>query len=126
MKKVSLAILAVVAILALAVWAADVSGTWEMSSPGRNGQMMTRDITIVQDGNKIKVTMPGRPGPNGEPGTPIVGEGTIEGNAIAWKIVRTTPQGETVMEYKGTVDGATMKGTTKRMDQEVEWTAKKK
>lgn len=126
MKKASLAVLAVVAILALAVWAADVSGTWEMSSPGRNGQMMTRDITIVQDGNKIKVTMPGRPGPNGEPGTPIVGEGTIEGNAIAWKIARTTPQGETVMEYKGTVDGATMKGTTKRMDQEVEWTAKKK
>jgi hypothetical protein len=126
MKKASLAILAVMAILALAVWAADVSGTWEMSSPGRNGQMMTRDITIVQDGNKIKVTMPGRPGPNGEPGEPIVGEGTIDGNAIAWKIVRQGPQGEMVMEYKGTVDGATMKGTTKRMDQEVEWTAKKK
>jgi hypothetical protein len=126
MKKASLAALAVVAILTLAVWAADVSGTWEMSSPGRNGQMMTRDITIAQDGNKIKVTMPGRPGPNGEPGTPVVGEGTIEGNAIAWKIVRQGPQGEMVMEYKGTVDGATMKGTTKRMDQEVEWTAKKK
>ena len=126
MKKATLAILAVMAILALAVWAADVSGTWEISTPGRNGQMMTRDITIVQEGNKIKVTMPGRPGPNGEPGTPVVGEGTIEGNAIAWKIVRQGPQGEMVMEYKGTVDGATMKGTTKRMDQEVEWTAKKK
>jgi hypothetical protein len=126
MKKASLVALAIMAIVTLAVWAADVSGTWEMSSPGRNGQMMTRDITIVQDGNKIKVTMPGRPGPNGEPGEPIVGDGTIEGNAIAWKIVRQGPQGEMVMEYKGTVDGATMKGTTKRMDQEVEWTAKKK
>jgi hypothetical protein len=126
MKKASLVALAIVAILTLAVWAADVSGTWTMSSPGRNGQMMERDITIVQDGNKIKVTMPGRPGPNGEPGEPIVGDGTIEGNAIAWKIVRQGPQGEMVMEYKGTVDGATMKGTTKRMDQEVEWTAKKK
>ena len=126
MKKALLVALAVVAILTLAVWAADVSGTWEMSSPGRNGQMMTRDITIVQDGSKIKVTMPGRPGPNGEPGEPVVGDGTIEGNAIAWKIVRQGPQGEMVMEYKGTVDGATMKGTVKRMDQEVEWTAKKK
>ena len=36
------------------------------------------------------------------------------------------PQGEMNMEYKGTVDGATMKGTTMRRDQEVEWTAKKK
>jgi hypothetical protein len=122
MKKASLTALAIVAILTLAAWAADVSGTWEMSSPGRNGQMMTRDITIVQEGNKIKVTLP----PFREGMEPIVGEGTIEGNAIAWKIVRQGPQGEMVMEYKGTVDGATMKGTMKRMDQEVEWTAKKK
>ena len=122
MKKASLAILAVMAILALAVWAADVSGTWEMSSAGRNGQMMTRDITIVQEGNKIKVTMPGRPG-----GEPVVGEGTIEGNAIQWTVIRTGRDGQEMkMEYKGTVDGATMKGTFKMMDNDVEWTAKKK
>ena len=30
------------------------------------------------------------------------------------------------LEYKGTVDGATMKGTFTMMDREVEWTAKKK
>lgn len=122
MKKASLAVLAVVAILALAVWAADVSGTWEFSRPGRDGQMRTNDITIVQEGNKIKVTMPSmRPGSE-----PIVGEGTVEGNAIQWTIVRQGPQGEMKMEYKGTVDGATMKGTYKMMDRDVEWTAKKK
>ncbi len=122
MKKVSLAVLAVAAILTLAVWAADVSGTWELSSPGRGGEMMTRDITIAQDGNKIKVTMPGRPG-----GEPVIGEGTIEGNAIQWTVVRTGRDGQEMkMEYKGTVDGATMKGTFKMMDREIEWTAKKK
>jgi hypothetical protein len=126
MKKVSLALLAILAIVTVAVWAADVAGTWTMTTPGRNGQMMDRDITIKQDGNKITVTMPGRPGPNGEPGEPIVGEGTIDGNAIQWTIVRTTPQGEFKMEYKGTVDGATMKGTYMMRDREVEWTAKKK
>lgn len=121
MKKAALTALAVLAVLSLAAWAADISGTWEMSSPGRDGTMMTRDITIVQEGNKIKVTMPGRPG-----GDPIVGEGTLEGNAIEWKVVRQGPQGEMVMTYKGTVDGNTMKGTTVRMDQTIEWTAKKK
>jgi len=122
MKKLSLAALAVVAIVTLAVWAADVSGTWELSSPGRGGEMMTRDITIAQEGNKIKVTMPSfRP-----EGEPMVGEGTIEGNAIEWKIVRQTPRGEMTMEYKGTVEGNTMKGTFKMMDRDVEWTAKKK
>jgi len=125
MKKLSLVALALVAVT-LAVWAADISGTWTMSTPGRNGQMMERDITIKQEGTKITVTMPGRPGPNGEPGEPIVGTGTLEGNAIQWTIVRQGPQGEMKMEYKGTVDVGTMKGTTMRMGNEVEWTAKKK
>jgi hypothetical protein len=122
MKKVSIAALAILSVLSLAAWAVDVSGTWEMSRPGRDGQMMTSDITIVQEGNKIKVTMP--PGPRG--GDPITAEGTIEGNAIAWKVVRQGPQGEMVIDYKGTVDGATMKGTMSMMDREIEWTAKKK
>ena len=121
MKKATLAALAILAVLSLAAWAVDVSGTWELSSPGRDGAMMTRDITIVQEGNKLKVTMPGRQG-----GDPITGEGTLEGNAIEWKIVRQGPQGEMVMNYKGIVDGATMKGTFTMMDREVEWTAKKK
>ena len=88
--------------------------------------MMESDITIAQTGNAIKVTMPGRPNQDGTVGDPIVGEGTIEGNAIQWKVVRQTPRGEMTMEYKGTVDGATMKGTFTMMDREVEWTAKKK
>jgi hypothetical protein len=128
MKKASLTALALLAVLTLAAWAVDVSGIWIMSTPGRDGQMMEREITIAQDGNKIKVTMPGRPaGPGGAPGEPVVAEGTIEGNAIQWAIVMQRPDGQEMrMEYKGTVDGATMKGTTMRRDQEVEWTAKKK
>jgi hypothetical protein len=126
MKKALLACLAVAAILTLAAWAADISGAWIMSSPGRDGQMMEREITIAQTGNKIKVTLPGRPNQDGTPGEPIVAEGTIEGNAIQWKVVRQGPQGEMIMEYKGTVDGAAMKGTVNRMGNEVEWTAKKK
>jgi len=122
MKKVTLAALAILAVLSLAAWAVDVSGTWELSSPGRDGTMMTRDITIVQEGNKIKVTLP--PGPRG--GDPITVEGTIEGNAVAWKVVRQTQQGEMIIDYKGTVEGDSMKGTMSRGDQNIEWTAKKK
>jgi len=121
MKKASIAALAMVAVLTIAAWAVDVSGTWIMSRPGRDGQMMDSEITIAQEGNKIKVTMPGFRG-----GDPITSDGTIEGNAIAWKVVRQGPQGEMVIEYKGTVDGATMKGTMSMMEREIEWTAKKK
>lgn len=125
MKKATLGVLALAVILSLAAWAADVSGVWVMSTPGRDGQMREQDITIAQDGNKIKVTMTmGRPG--GET-REVVGEGTLEGNAIQWAFTFQRPDGQEMkMEYKGTVDGATMKGTTMRMGNEVEWTAKKK
>jgi opacity protein-like surface antigen len=125
MKKISLAVLSIAVLLTVAALAADVSGTWVMSTPGRDGQMREQDITIAQDGNKIKVTMTmGRPG--GET-REMVGEGTIEGNAIQWAFTFQRPDGQEMkMEYKGTVDGATMKGTTSRMGNEVEWTAKKK
>jgi len=122
MKKAALAALAILAVVSLSAWAVDVTGTWEMSSPGRDGTMMTRDITIVQEGTKIKVTLP--PGPRG--GDPIVAEGTIEGNAIAWKVVRQGPQGEMIVNYKGTVEGDSMKGTMTIGEREIEWTAKKK
>lgn len=120
-KRVSLLSLVIVVVLSLTAWAADVSGTWEMTSQGRQGEM-TRDITIAQDGNSITVTMP--PGPRG--GDPMVGKGTIDGDAIAWTITRETPRGEMTMIYKGTVTGDTMKGTVTIMDNEMEWTAKKK
>ncbi|MDW7761215.1 MAG: hypothetical protein SCM96_11345 [Acidobacteriota bacterium] len=120
-RKVSLVSIVLLAVLSLSAWAADVSGTWAMTSQGRQGEM-TRDITIAQDGNKITVTMP--PGPRG--GDPMVGEGTIDGDAIQWTINRETPRGQMTMVYKGTVDGDTMKGTVTVMDNEMEWTAKKK
>jgi len=121
MKKATLVAVALLAVLSVAAWAVDVSGTWAMSRPGRDGAMTTVDITIVQEGTQIKVTMPGRQG-----GDPITGEGTLEGNAIAWKIVRQGPQGEMIINYKGTVEGDSMKGTMSMMDREIEWTAKKK
>jgi len=122
MKKATLVALALLAVLSVAAWAVDVSGTWTLSSPGRDGTMMTRDITIVQEGNKLKVTLP--PGPRG--GDPTTVEGTIEGNAVAWKVVRQTQQGEMIIDYKGTVEGDSMKGTMSRGDQQIKWTAKKK
>ena len=50
----------------------------------------------------------------------------IEGNTIQWKVIRQTPRGEVTTEYKGIVEGNTMKGTFMMMDNEAEWTAKKK
>jgi hypothetical protein len=121
MKKTLTALFVALALVSLTAFAlVDVSGTWEMTREGRQGPM-TSDITIEQDGSKIKVTMPGFRG-----GDPMTAEGTIEGNAIQWSLTRETQRGEFTMEYKGTVDGDSMSGTMTVMDRESEWTAKKK
>jgi len=46
LKKASLFALVLFAALSVTAWTADVSGTWAMSSPGRGGEMMTRDQGI--------------------------------------------------------------------------------
>lgn len=120
MKKQFTILAVALGVAAIAAYAlVDVSGTWEMTSEGRQGPM-TREITIVQDGNNIKVTMPGRQG------SEMTGEGTVDGNNIEWTITRETQRGEFTMTYKGTVDGDTMSGTMSVMDREMEWSAKKK
>ena len=119
---VSFAILALVT-LHLSAWtvAVDVSGTWEMTSPGRDGERKS-DITIEQDGENIKVTMPGFRG-----GDPMVAEGTVKGNAIEWSVTRQGQQGEFTIVYVGAVEGDSMSGTADFAGRRsMDWTAKKK
>lgn len=97
----------------------DVSGDWEFTMTTQRGEM-TSNMTIVQDGGKITVTMEGRGG--GE----NTGEGTISGNNIEWTISRSTPRGDMTMTYKGTVAGNTITGELTRGDRTMEWKATKK
>ncbi len=101
--------------------AQDVSGEWEMTSEGRQGPQ-TQTFKIVQDGEKITVTMEGRMGE-------MTGEGTIMDNKIEWKVTRETQRGEFTMTYTGTVDGDSMSGEMAMSMGNMNprpWTAKKK
>ena len=96
---------------------AKVAGTWELTSEGRNGPM-TQTLTIQQDGSNIKGTMTGRRGE-------VPFEGTVTGNKLAFTIKRETPNGTFTIEYSGTVDGDSMKGTAHSERFDREWTAKR-
>lgn len=104
-------------LVAVAEDAAKVGGTWEMTSQGRQGPM-TSTLTIDQSGNKFKGTLKGQRGE-----TPI--EGTVDGNKISFTVERDTPNGKFTLNYTGTVDGDSIKGTVKMGENEREWTAKK-
>lgn len=95
--------------------AAKVGGNWELSMQGGQGTM-TQTLTLQQDGASFKGTSKSQRGES-----PL--EGMVDGNKIHFTIHRTTPNGERLLEYNGTVDGDSMKGTAKFGDNEREWTA---
>jgi hypothetical protein len=106
---------------ALEAGTVDLSGDWELTTVTQRGER-TSTITIVQEGEKITVTMPGRRG-----GDPTTAEGTIDGDKIEWTITRETPRGEMTSTFKGTVSGDSMSGTSEMggRGMTMEWTAKK-
>ena len=97
---------------------ANVAGTWQMSSEGRNGPM-TQTLTIQQDGTTIKGTLSG---PRGD--TSLEG-GTVAGNKISFTIKRETPNGTFTIEYSATVDGDSMTGTAHSERFDRKFTAKR-
>jgi hypothetical protein len=123
MKRIALAsalacgLLLICGVAAAADEPANVAGTWEVSSQGRNGPM-TQTLTITQDGAKIKGTLAS---PRGNSNF----EGTVTGNKISFTINRETPNGTFTIEYTGTVDGEAMKGTAHSERFDREWTAKR-
>jgi hypothetical protein len=96
---------------------ANVAGTWEMTSEGRNGPM-TQTLTIKQDGATIKGTLTG---PRGE--APF--EGTVAGNKVSFTIKRETPNGTFTLEYSATVNGDSMEGTVHSERFDRKFTAKR-
>lgn len=85
----------------------NVTGTWIWTTPGRDGQTRERSITLKQEGNKLTGSMPSFR--EGEP-TPI-SEGRVEGDQLMFKVVRETQRGNFTSEYKGKIEGETIKGT---------------
>jgi hypothetical protein len=94
---------------------ANVAGAWNMTFEGRNGTV-TQSLKLVQDAGKLTGTLTSQRGDS-----PITG--TITGNAIDFTVKRTTPNGDFSIEYTGTVDGDSMKGSFKMGDNTRDWTA---
>lgn len=118
-KTLGLGIL-LIACFSLFALAADVSGTWEVTTMSQRGDR-TSEMTIEQDGENIKVTMPGFRGDEME------GTGTVKDNAIEFKFVMETQRGEMTMTYTGTIDGTTMTGEVQFGEMgSAEWSATKK
>jgi uncharacterized protein YndB with AHSA1/START domain len=104
MKKYLFLLLAVLLAGAVnfALAAVDLSGTWEMTWTSPRGGEMKSELTIVQTGEKLEVTMKsaGRSGNVME----SKGTGSVKDQAVEFTITRTTQRGEFTTTYKGTIE----------------------
>jgi hypothetical protein len=109
--------------------AADATGSWTWSTPGRNGgAARTNTLTLKVEGSKLtgKVAAPNHDGASVE--TPVT-DGKIEGDSLSFSVVREFNGTTTTAKYAGKVaaDKITGKVETTRdgQPQSRDWEAKR-
>ena len=103
MKK-AIPVLALCALMATAVLAADLAGSWVVKMPGRDGQTMEQTYTFKVDGNKLTGTVSS---PRGER---EIKDGSVEGATFTFSVERPGRDGgpATTVQYKGKLEGDTI------------------
>ena len=109
-------------LLAVAAFAADVTGKWAADVPGRGGNTQKVTMDLKADGDKLSGTMSN---PQGET---AITDGKVSGDTVTFTITREM-QGNTVkMNYTGKVSGDEIKFSVVReggQGQAREFTAKR-
>jgi len=101
--------LLVLSVLPIGAAEVNVSGDWALTLISPRGER-TSDVTFVQKGEALEVTM------KDPQGNEVKGTGTVKGNAIEWTMTRSTPRGEMTLTYKGEVEGDSMAGEVQMGD----------
>jgi hypothetical protein len=107
-----------------------VAGNWVFEAqaglalaPGVQATATTNGMVIELNNGKIKGTLTVPRGGS----SPL--EGATSGTEIRFIVRRQTPEGEVSVEYKGTVDGDSMKGTSRVVGQtsgtDIHWIAQR-
>jgi hypothetical protein len=121
MTKKLLFVTTLLLVVAFVAFAADVTGKWTYETAGRNGGAgRPTTITLKQDGAKLTGSIPaqmggrGRGGAAADPAAPPppdqdISNGKVDGNKISFEVKRTTPNGDMVTKYEGTLDGDSLK-----------------
>jgi hypothetical protein len=93
--------------LAVAAFAADVTGKWTYEMQGRNGAM-TGTLNLKADGNTVTGTVSGRGGDT------EISDGKIDGDTVTFTVVREFNGNKATMKYNGTVTGDGIKFKVER------------
>jgi len=110
--KKNLTPLLAITILAIgtAVQAADATGTWSWTRPGRNGgadQKMTLKLKV--DGEKLTGTL-SSPGRDGQTTETAIADGKVKGEEVSFTVTREFNGNKMVSKYNGKVSADAIKG----------------
>jgi hypothetical protein len=108
---------------------ADPTGTWTWSTPGRNGGPdRTNTLSLKVDASKLTGTL-STPGRGGQPMQTAIADGTVDGDAISFAIVRERNGNSMTNKYSGKVAADKITGkmefTRDGDTQSRDWTATK-
>lgn len=104
MKRIIMGLCALMLLSAVAAFAADVSGVWKASMPGRDGNSREVTFNFKVDGEKLTGTMSG-----GQGGDVELQDGKVAGDTVTFKIKREFNGNAMVMLYEGKVEGSEIK-----------------
>ena len=112
MKRVLMACAMIFALCAGAAFAADVTGVWKASVPGRDGAMMETTFTLKADGAALTGKVANQWGET------EISEGKVAGDTITFKVKREFGDRTMIMVYEGAVAGNEIKfkSTVEGMD----------
>lgn len=96
-------------VLTVSAFAADPTGTWKWSVPGRDGQARETTAKLELKDGKLTGSMAGRQG--GE--TPI-SDATFKDDTVAFSVVREFNGNKMTSKYTGKLEGDTIKGSSER------------
>ena len=107
--RILLSFVLLAALAAGVALAADVSGVWKASMPGRDGQTFEMTMKLKADGDKLTGSMS-----NPRGGETEISDGKISGDTISFKVKREFGGNSFVMTYEGKVSGDEIKFKTTR------------
>ena len=111
MTKKLLFVTAILLVVAIGAFAADVTGKWTYTMQGRDGTPREMSITLKQDGNTLTGSVPGM-GRGGQGGTPTeITNGKVDGDNVSFNVVREFQGNKVTIKYSGVISGDEMKLT---------------
>ena len=109
MTKKLLFVTTILLVVAIAAFAADVSGKWVYEQPGRGGgEPVKVTVTLKASGSQLTGDV-SRPGRDGNMMSTPISEGKVDGNNVSFKTTMQMGGNSMTSEYSGTVSGDELK-----------------